>query len=37
MLEGDESRLAIGARVHGVITPPSEKSKHYPSIVWVLD
>jgi uncharacterized OB-fold protein len=37
MLEGDESRLAIGARVHGVIKPPSEKSKHYPSIVWVLD
>jgi uncharacterized OB-fold protein len=37
MLEGDESNLAIGAKVHGVVKAPSEKSKHYPSICWVLD
>lgn len=36
MLEGDETGLAMGAPVTGVIKPPSEKSKGYPSIVWVL-
>jgi len=37
ILEGDQSRLAIGAPVRGSIRPPSEKSKGYPSIVWTLD
>ncbi len=37
MLEGDESNLAIGTRVRGVIRPPSPKSKGYPSLCWVLD
>ena len=36
VLDGDESGLAIGAPVHGVIKPPSPKSKGYPSICWVL-
>ena len=37
MLQGDEAKLAMGARVHGEILPPSEKSKGYPSIVWAID
>lgn len=37
VLEGDESQLTIGARVRGVIKPPSAKSKGYPSVCWVLD
>jgi uncharacterized protein len=37
MLEGDESGLRVGARVHGEIKAPSAKSKGYPSICWVLD
>lgn len=36
VLKGDESGLAIGARVRGEIEPPSAKTKHYPSITWVL-
>jgi uncharacterized OB-fold protein len=37
ILEGDESSLKVGARVRGVIKPPSAKSKNYPSICWVID
>ncbi|MFV0307483.1 MAG: Zn-ribbon domain-containing OB-fold protein [Desertimonas sp.] len=37
VLQGDESNLAMGARVRGQILPPSPKSKGYPSIVWILD
>lgn len=32
-----EGNPRIGARVHGTILPPSEKSKGYPSITWALD
>lgn len=37
VLGGDESSLAVGARLHGEIQPPSAKSLGYPSIVWTLD
>lgn len=37
MLAGSEEGLRIGAPVRGLITPPSIKSKHYPSIRWSLD
>jgi uncharacterized OB-fold protein len=37
MLDGADDGLKVGARVRGVIKPPSVKSKHYPSICWVLD
>jgi uncharacterized OB-fold protein len=36
MLEGTESGLKVGASVRGVIKPPAEKSKGYPSICWQL-
>jgi uncharacterized OB-fold protein len=36
MLAGSEQGLRIGATVHGSITPPSIKAKHYPSIRWSL-
>ncbi|PTR12566.1 MULTISPECIES: Zn-ribbon domain-containing OB-fold protein [unclassified Novosphingobium] len=34
VLQGDESKLKIGAHVRGTINPPSPKSKFYPSITW---
>jgi uncharacterized OB-fold protein len=37
ILEGDERAVKVGARVRGVIKPPSPKSKNYPSICWVID
>lgn len=37
VLQGDEAGLAIGARVKGVIAPPSPTTKNYPSIRWQLD
>lgn len=37
VLAGDESGLAIGATVRGVIMPPSAKTKNYPSICWQLE
>ncbi|WP_404476801.1 Zn-ribbon domain-containing OB-fold protein [Novosphingobium sp. BL-52-GroH] len=37
VLCGDEAGLAIGARVRGVIRPPSAKTKHYPAIEWELE
>lgn len=37
MLNGSDEKLRIGARVQGVILPPSEKSKNYPTITWTLD
>lgn len=36
VLHGNEDGLRIGAPVRGVIAPPSEKSKGYPSILWEL-
>ena len=36
MLQGDETGLKIGVPVHGVILPPSPKSKGYPTICWRL-
>jgi uncharacterized OB-fold protein len=33
---GKEDGLKIGARVRGIIEPPSEKSKGYPAIRWAL-
>ena len=36
MLDGSEDGLRIGAAVRGIILPPSEKSKWYPSICWRL-
>jgi uncharacterized OB-fold protein len=36
VLKGKEDGLKIGARVKGIIEPPSEKSKGYPSIQWAL-
>lgn len=36
ILVGDEDKLAIGAPIRGVILPPSDKSKGYPSIGWEL-
>ncbi len=36
ILEGSEQGLKIGAPVRGLIKPPSEKTKHYPSIVWQI-
>lgn len=37
MLQGDPTGIRIGAPVHGVIQPPSPKSKGYATICWVLD
>lgn len=37
VLTGDESGLAIGATVRGIILPPSPKTKNYPSLCWQLD
>ena len=37
ILEGDTEHVRIGRTVHGVIDPPCEKTKHYPSIRWILD
>lgn len=36
VLEGDDKNLRIGARLLGVIQPPSAKSKGYASICWSL-
>ena len=36
ILQGSQANLRIGAPVRGVILPPSEKSKEYPSIQWTL-
>jgi uncharacterized OB-fold protein len=36
MLTGPDDGLQVGAPVRGVILPPSEKSKDYPSICWAL-
>lgn len=36
VLEGDETALKCGAPVRGVIAPPEEKTKWYPSIRWSL-
>ena len=36
MLDGSDDGLRIGAAVRGIILPPSEKSKGYPSICWGL-
>ena len=36
MLHGDDSKLAIGAPLRGIILPPSEKSTGYPSIAWEI-
>ena len=36
VLKGGEDGLKIGAKVKGIIEPPSEKSKGYPSIQWAL-
>ena len=36
VLKGDETGLRIGAPVRGEIDPPSEKTKGYPSLRWVL-
>jgi uncharacterized OB-fold protein len=36
LLAGDETGLAIGAEVRGLILPPSAKTKHYPSLCWQL-
>jgi uncharacterized OB-fold protein len=36
ILSGDTQRVKIGMKVHGLIQPPSEKAKGYPSICWVL-
>ena len=37
VLKGSEEGLRIGARVRGEIDPPSDKSKGYAAIRWVLD
>lgn len=37
VLKGDESGLAIGARVRGTIDPPSAKSKFYPALRWEIE
>jgi uncharacterized protein len=37
VLRGDETELRIGARVRGVIEPPSAKSFGYATICWTLD
>lgn len=37
VLTGDETGLAIGAPVRGIILPPNPKTKNYPSICWQLD
>jgi uncharacterized OB-fold protein len=36
MLVGDETALAIGAQVEGVIQPPSEKTSGQPVLRWRL-
>jgi len=36
VLKGGEDGLKIGAKVKGIIEPPSEKSKGYPAIRWAL-
>jgi uncharacterized OB-fold protein len=36
VLEGGEAGLRIGAAVAGLIAPPAEKTKGYPSIRWTL-
>jgi uncharacterized OB-fold protein len=36
VLKGKEDGLKIGAKVNGIIEPPSEKSKGYPAIRWAL-
>ena len=36
ILSGSEEGLDVGKPVRGVILPPSEKSKGYPSIAWIL-
>jgi uncharacterized OB-fold protein len=36
VLTGKEDGLKIGAKVRGIIEPPSQKSKGYPSIRWAL-
>jgi uncharacterized OB-fold protein len=36
ILRASEPALHIGAAVRGVILPPTEKSKGYPSIQWEL-
>jgi hypothetical protein len=37
ILDGDDTRLRVGARTTGVVRPPSPKSLGYPSVVWVLE
>lgn len=36
VLKGKHDGLKIGAKVKGIIEPPSEKSKGYPAIRWAL-
>src|SRR5262245_17079842 len=36
VLKGKEDKLKIGAKVKGIIEPPSAKSKGYPAIRWAL-
>ena len=35
-LEGDDSKLFIGAKVKALIDPPSPKTKGYPALRWTL-
>ena len=37
VLKGAEGGLRIGAIVRGVIEPPSDKTKGYTTMAWVLD
>lgn len=36
MLDGPEDGLRVGASVRGIIKPPTQKTKGYPSILWQL-
>lgn len=37
ILDGDTEHVRIGRPVHGVIDPPSEKTKGYATVRWILD
>jgi uncharacterized OB-fold protein len=37
MLAGDDKHLRIGVPVRGIILPPSEKTKGYPTITWKVE
>ncbi|NLR72989.1 DNA-binding protein [Novosphingobium sp. ERN07] len=37
VLKGDETGLAIGARVRGSIDSPSAKTKFYPALRWEIE